>query len=95
MRYNTVIYISTNGGAVYREMFLDEHDFKNKTWTTVCKWLRPDSDMVINGYGSRIIVRDRALNHVVTLDITGGDDLTEVWGRICDAWDLIARVCKR
>ena len=86
-----MIYLSTDDGWSYRRTRANEGAFKEKLWTTVCKWVRPDSEMVAEKYSSSVVIRRCDMSHIVTLEINGGDNLTDIWERICDAWEMTIR----
>ena len=89
-----VIFISTDGGHSYRQARVNERVFKDKVWMTACKWLRPDSDMVSGRYGSSVVIRRcDTMAHIVTVNISGSDNMADVWGRICHAWEMITDIC--
>lgn len=91
----TMIYLSLDGGYSYRQTRVNEQQFKEKLWLTACKWLRPDSDMSMIGYGIDIIIRTKDLAHIGTLRITGNDDLKDNWHAINELWARIAETVWR
>lgn len=87
----TILYISFDGGCSYRQTHVTEETFKRKLWETACKWLRPDSDMSLAGYGVQIIVRDSHLSFVGLLHVAGGRGLEDLWNDITELWEKIKK----
>lgn len=86
-----ILYISFDGGFSYRQHHLTKEAFKRKLWETACRWLRPDSDMSMVGYGTQIIVRYADLAFAGIIPVSGGDALDGIWKDIIDLWEKIKK----
>ena len=86
-----ILYMSFDGGFSYRQQHMTEEMFKKKMWDTACKWLRPDSDMSLAGYGIQIIVRYANLALAGIIPVAGGDSLEGVWKDITDLWEKVKK----
>lgn len=86
-----ILYISLDGGYSYRQNHLTEEAFKRKLWETACRWLRPDSEMCVGGYGVQIIVRYSDLTFAGIIHVAGGRGLDDLWNDITDLWEKIKK----
>lgn len=86
-----ILYISFDGGFSYRQNHLTEEMFKKKMWDTACRWLRPDSDMSLAGYGIQIIVLYANLELAGIIPVAGGDALDGIWKDILDLWEKVKK----